>query len=84
MTRADLVWRLSGAALTIGGCTAGALHRPGSPWTLLYFLAALLGIVLMLNGKRVGVVVKAERRGHAHTSSIIHARRVQRLRAPRR
>lgn len=78
MTRTDLAWRAAGAALTVGGCLAGCLHRPGTPVTLLYFMAAILGIVLMLNGKRVAVVLKAERRNHQHTAGIIHARRVRR------
>jgi len=77
VTRRDLVWRSAGAVLFIGGCAASALHPEGSSWTLLYFLGAIHGIVLMLNGKRVATAWRAERRGHCHTADAIHAARVR-------
>lgn len=83
MTRRDLRWRAAGLALSAGGCAAGLLHRAGSPFTLLYFVAAILGIVLMLNGKRVPIAFAAERRGHRDTAATIHARRSRRRQASR-
>ena len=44
------------------------------------FLVILLGLTLMINGKRVAIAFQAERRGHHHTAEIIHARRVRRHR----
>lgn len=79
MTRRDLGWRAAGAVLSIGGCTASLLDRAG-PLTLLYFLMALFGLVLMVNGKRVAVAWKAERSGHCDTASVIRAERVRRHR----
>lgn len=78
MTRRDLAWRATGLTLSLGGCAADMVHRSGSPLTLLYFLAAIIGIVLVLNGKRVATAWKAERRGHWNTAATIHERRVRR------
>jgi hypothetical protein len=78
MTGRDLAWRTAGAALFAGGCAASLMARDGSPWVLLHFVAAILGIVLMLNGKRVGVVIRAERRGHCDTATAVHAARIRR------
>lgn len=80
MTRRDIGWRLAGAALTVGGCTASLLAREGSPLTIVLFLLAIAGLVLMLNGKRVAVALMAERRGHPNTASVIHAWRIARER----
>lgn len=78
MTRRDRLWRAAGAVLAIGGCAAAALDADGSPMTLPFFLSAIVGIVLMLNGKRVAVLWQAERRGHCDTAAAIHAQRVRR------
>jgi hypothetical protein len=78
MTGRDLAWRIAGAALLAGGCAASLMARDGSPWTLLHFVAAILGIVLMLNGKKVGVAIRAERRGHCDTAIAVHAARIRR------
>ena len=80
MTRRDLGWRAAGAILGGGGCVGGLLDRSDSPLTLLYFLAALFGVVLMVNGKRVSTVWKAERRGHGDMAGAIQARRLRRYR----
>lgn len=71
-------WRIAGLAISAGGCAASLIARDGSPWTLLYFLAAIAGLVLMLNGKRVSIAWKAERRGHCDTATAIHAQRIRR------
>lgn len=80
MTKRDLGWRGAGLMLTACACALGVLDRDGSPLTLLYFLAAIFGIVLMLNGKRVAVAWKAERRGHGDMAGAIQARRLRRYR----
>lgn len=78
MTRRDRLWRAAGAVLATGGCAGAALDSDGSPMTLLFFVSAIVGIVLMLNGKRVAVLWQAERRGHCDTVAAIHAQRVRR------
>jgi len=32
----------------------------------------------MIHGKRVGQIVRAERRGHSHTIDVVHAARMRR------
>lgn len=80
MTRRDVRWRAAGVVVSVGACAAGLLDRDGSPRTLLYFLAAIIGIVLMVNGKRVLVAWKAERRGHGDLTGALGARRLRRYR----
>lgn len=77
MTRRDIGWRVTGAALSLGGCAASMADRTDSLLTLLYFFMALMGLVLMVNGKRVAVVLRAERRGHGATASAIRAERIR-------
>ena len=60
MTRRDHAWRLGGLALTVGASTA-CLSLDRSP--------------LMIHGKRVAQVLRAERRGHALTAGAVHAAR---------
>ena len=38
----------------------------------------LLGLPLMIHGKRVGQMFRAERRGHSHTVDVVHTARVRR------
>lgn len=78
MTGRDLVWRTAGACLFVCACAASKIARDGSPWVVLDFLVAILGIVLVLNGKRVAVAIRAERRGHCNTAAAIHAARARR------
>lgn len=76
MTRRDLQWRAGGFALTAASCCAG-LAIDGSPATIIFFPLALLGLPLMIHGKRVGQMFRAERRGHCHTAEVVHAARVR-------
>ena len=91
MTGRDLRWRVGGAVLFVAGCAAPVIGRAarsparsiaGPLVTLPCFAAALVGIVLMLNGKRVPVLLKAERRGHCDTAAVIHSRRIRQSRRP--
>lgn len=79
MTRRDILWRGVGAALSGGACAASLL-LDGSPLMIVVFPLALLGLVLAINGKRVAVAFRAERRGHYRTAEVIHARRMRRHR----
>ncbi|WP_375398640.1 hypothetical protein [uncultured Sphingomonas sp.] len=82
MTGRDLRWRVGGAVLFVAGCAAPVIGIAGPLVTLPCFAAALVGIVLMLNGKRVPVLLKAERRGHCDTAAVIHSRRTRQSRRP--
>ena len=77
MTRRDLRWKAGGLALTATACAlCGAVD--GSPLMIVFFPLALLGLPLMTHGKRVGQMVRAERRGHRHTIDVVHAARMRR------
>jgi hypothetical protein len=77
MTRRDLQWKAGGFALTALSCALGTAVD-GSPLTIVFFPLALLGLPLMIYGKRVGQMLRAERRGHSHTVDVIHSARVRR------
>ncbi len=77
MTRRNLQWKSAGLALTVASC-AVCVGLDGSPLMVLVFPLALLGLPLMIHGKRVGQIVRAERRGHSRTVSAVHAARVRR------
>ncbi|KQN07023.1 hypothetical protein [Sphingomonas sp. Leaf28] len=79
MTRRDILWRGIGVVLAIGACGVAAAVN-GSAMAMLVFPIALLGLTLMINGKRVVVVLRAERHGHGHTAEAIHAVRLRRSR----
>lgn len=77
MTRRDLYWKTGGFVLTAASC-ALCLAVDGSPLMILFLPFALLGLPLMIHGKRVGQMFRAERRGHSHTVEVVHAARVRR------
>ena len=79
MTRRDVLWRAIGVVLAVGACGVAAAVN-GSAMAMLVFPIALLGLTLMINGKRVVVVLRAERHGHGHTAEAIHAVRLRRSR----
>ena len=78
MTRRDMVWRGLGTATIAASFAAAQLEIGGEAAGLVYFLAAVVGIVLTINGPRVATVFRAERRGHALTAEVVHAARVRR------
>ena len=78
MTGRDFRWRAAGLLLSAIACAGTFLHRDGSPLTIVFFLGAICGIVLMLHGKRVAVALRAERRGHCQTAAVIHTQRMRR------
>ena len=80
MTRRDLAWRIGGAALSLAACAA-AVTMDGSPLIVILFPLVLIGLTLTINGKRVAVAFRAERRGHCHTAAAIHAGRLRRVKA---
>ena len=73
------MWRSAGAVLSIAAGSV-AMSMYSAPVVVFLFLVILVGLTLMINGKRVAVAFQAERRGHAHTAEVIHARRVRRYR----
>jgi hypothetical protein len=77
VTHRDLAWKATGVALFAGACTA-CLMLDRSPLMVPLFIVALLGLPLMIHGKRVAQVFRAERRGHYHTATAVHAARVRR------
>ncbi|RZT46355.1 hypothetical protein EV283_3295 [Sphingomonas sp. BK036] len=79
MTRRDIVWRGIGVMLAVAAYGVAAAMN-GSALAMLVFPIALLGLTLMINGKRVVVVLRAERHGHGHTAEAIHAVRLRRSR----
>lgn len=80
MTSRDLHWRVAGALLFCAGCAAPRFSAEGSPWVILHVFVAVLGIVLIVNGKRVAVAIKAERSGHCDTAAAVHQARIRRRR----
>lgn len=77
MTRRDMLWRGAGAGMTLAACAATLLDRDGSTFVWSYFLTAIGGIVLLVNGKHVATVWRAERGRHRDTAAVIHARRLR-------
>lgn len=76
MTRRDLQWKAGGFALFASSC-AMCLAFDGSAAMVVFFPLALLGLPLMIHGKRVGQLLRAERHGHSHTVEVVHAARVR-------
>ncbi|SOB88149.1 hypothetical protein SAMN06297144_3293 [Sphingomonas guangdongensis] len=79
MTLRDLRWRLGGSALTAASCLV-ALALDMGVATVPLFLLALLGLPLMIHGKRLAQLFRAERGGHCHTADVVHAARLRRQR----
>lgn len=76
MTRRDLTWRgvglavaMLGVAIVAGGATA---------WGLPAFCLVLLGVVLIVQGKRVPAALRIERSRHRALAQAIRDRRRQR------
>ncbi|MFD1952189.1 hypothetical protein ACFSGX_15550 [Sphingomonas arantia] len=82
MTRRDMLWRGAGLVLAAAACT-GAVLLDDSPLVIPLFVVALIGLTLIINGKRAATALHAERRGHGHTAEAIHAERVRRHRPDR-
>jgi hypothetical protein len=77
MTRRDLAWRGAGFALTAASCGV-SMSAASSPITVILCALAFLGLPLMIHGKRVAQVLRAERHGHHHTAEVVHAARLRR------
>jgi hypothetical protein len=76
MTPRDLRWRAAGVALLGSACAFGAALG-GSSATLVLLPVALLGLPLMVHGKRVGQALRAERHGHGRTAGVVHAAHIR-------
>ena len=81
MTRRDLIWRGAGVALIGIGCAISplremtALDFPIALTGVFGFAAAMLGLVLFIQGKRVPIPWRVERSPHRELPAAIHARR---------
>ena len=73
-----MICRAGGAGLMVASCLAAHAGIGGAAAALVYFAAALAGIVLVVNGQHVLTVLRAERRGHALTARAVHDGRVRR------
>jgi hypothetical protein len=80
MKRRDVSWRTGGAALLLLGFGMAVAMPPEagparSVLTLAGFLVVITGLVLVINGKRVAMVLRIERSRHRELPLAIHARR---------
>ncbi len=85
MTRpGDRLWRAAGAALLIAGGLAGAFSdvggAEGSGVLLLGFPLAILGLVLVVQGRRAPLAIRVECSRHRLLPERLQARRVARRR----
>ncbi len=83
MTGRDFGWRALGAALVVGSYVLLALAPPdvGTAIALIGFAAAIAGVVLLVQGKRVAAALRVERGRHRELPRAVHARhRVRRMR----
>lgn len=80
MTRRDLAWRASGIVVFAAAATLGILSRGGDAAVLGLpaFCLAVLGTVLILQGRRVPAALRIERSEHRALARAIHERRRQR------
>ena len=78
MTARDLRWRGAGALLFGSACASPLLGQEAAARVIIHFCAAIAGLVLMLSGKRMAVLFRAERRGHCATAAVVHAARMRR------
>lgn len=83
MTRRDLLWRCLGGVLLVGGpafelLTAGDAGGARGMLTLLFFAATVLGMVLLVQGKKVALAVRIDSSAHRMLPDLIRARRRER------
>ncbi len=67
--------------LLTGGASALCVKLDGSALAVMLLPPALLGLPLMVHGRRVGQAIRAQWRGHADTAMAIHAARLRAVRA---
>lgn len=79
MTRRDRAWRAAGAALFAAACAIGVINRlDGGSAGLPGFGLAVLGLVLLVQGKRVPAAMRVERSPHRTLARAIRQRRARR------
>lgn len=71
MRRRDLCWRAAGMVLIVTACAVAVLAY-GSASALFALPAALAGLTLAVQGKRVMQAIRATHHGHADTAAAIH------------
>lgn len=83
MTRRDILWRSLGAVLSLVG-PACELLAPGDSGgargmlTLLFFALTVLGIVLLIQGRKVALAVRIDGSRHRMLPELIRSRRRER------
>jgi len=83
MTPRDLLWRGLGGVLSVGG-PACELLVPGDSGgargllTLLFFAATVLGIILLVQGKKVALALRIDGSRHRMLPDLIRSRRRER------
>lgn len=75
MTRRDLAWRSAGVALFATATAIGLQDGLSGDVKLLGFALALVGLVLIVQGRRVPAAWRIERSRHRALTQAIHARR---------
>jgi hypothetical protein len=85
MTRRDFRWRVLGAVLFIGGpslalLTPGRAAGPHGLVTVLCLVATLLGLVLLIRGRKVALALRVENSPHRMLPALLHERRLKRRR----
>lgn len=77
MTHRDLFWRGLGAALVVVTATVRLADGAGTHTgiMLVAFLLTILGLVLMIQGKRVSAALRVERSRHRLLAQAIRDRR---------
>ncbi|MDY7524312.1 hypothetical protein [Sphingomonas sp. 10B4] len=80
MTHRDLFWRGLGAALVVVAATVRLADGAGTHtgMMLVAFLLTLIGLVLMIQGKRVPAALRVERSRHRLLAQAIRDRRRKR------
>jgi hypothetical protein len=79
MTSRDFAWRCAGAAILAlaGAIGPGHLLGTGGASGLLAFVTALLGLVLLVQGRRVPAALRIERSRHRALPQSLHRRVTQ-------
>ncbi|EQB07642.1 hypothetical protein [Novosphingobium lindaniclasticum] len=83
MTRRDLLWRGGGASLFVCGPTAALLTPNGAAglqeiMTLTGIGVTILGLVLIVQGKKAALALRVERSSHRMLPTLIRTRRRER------
>lgn len=78
--RRNLAWRAAGLLMVVAGYAANIACDPDKGFASLIelggFLLMIAGLVLIVQGRRVGMALRIERSGHRALPLAIHSRRL--------